>query len=566
MSRKWSKLVPVVLLALAGIMMLSYGCPLAENKDRAGVVVGSSAAAPENLFGAKPLSDEEYQKLPAISVWGIAPGEELAVSATLSSWSTLSPSGDLRTNVPTPGNQGSQGSCVAWAVGYALKSCQEQVERKWGLNTDGHLFSPAYIYNQRQNQGSDSGMSIPNALELLKSQGCATLATMPYDPTDCETQPSLPASEEAPTYKIVSYNRVEAADLNGIKTLLSQGNPIVIIISVGSNMWPNIISPCIYSSLGNMIKPPGASVPGYYNHSVTLVGYDDNKGANGAFEFINSWGTGFGDHGYAWIDYNFFFQVCTFGSHYEIYYAQDFIETTITGSIYVSSDPTGAEVYLNGSYAGIAPLTIPAVPVGSHTVKVTKDGYKTQEIVATVTENQTTQMSITLESESVSTPGQPSGPTSGITGTSYTYSTGGSSCNLGHSLEYRFDWGDGTPYSTWSSSTNALHSWVVTGTYTVKAQARCATHTSVVSNWSCGLSVAIVVRPPIPIYPAYDVNQDGMVEMMDFFILADAFGSHPGDSNWNPAADVNKDGMVEMMDYKVVSDHFGETCPIIGYK
>jgi len=92
--------------------------------------------------------------------------------------------------------------------------------------------------------------------------------------------------------------------------------------------------------------------------------------------------------------------------------------------------------------------------------------------------------------EIVSTPSILTGPISGTVGTSYNYSTGGSTSNLGHSIEYRFDWGDGT-YSNWSSSTTALKSWSSTGTYTVKAQARCAADTFVVSNWSSGFSVTI---------------------------------------------------------------------------
>ena len=101
-------------------------------------------------------------------------------------------------------------------------------------------------------------------------------------------------------------------------------------------------------------------------------------------------------------------------------------------------------------------------------------------------------LSVTITpAETVSTPSTPSGTTSGNTGISYTYSTGGASSNLGHSLEYRFDWGDGT-YSNWSSSTSASKSWSSAGTYSVRAQARCATHTSVVSSWSSGLSVNVI--------------------------------------------------------------------------
>ena len=90
----------------------------------------------------------------------------------------------------------------------------------------------------------------------------------------------------------------------------------------------------------------------------------------------------------------------------------------------------------------------------------------------------------------VSMPDTPNGPSSGISGTSYTYSTGGSQCSWGHNLEYRFDWDDGNQ-SSWSSSTSASHSWDTASTYNVTAQARCADDPSIVSGWSSALTVTI---------------------------------------------------------------------------
>ncbi|MCK4735252.1 MAG: PEGA domain-containing protein [Methanophagales archaeon] len=46
-----------------------------------------------------------------------------------------------------------------------------------------------------------------------------------------------------------------------------------------------------------------------------------------------------------------------------------------TGEIDISSDPSGAMVYLDDSYKGITPITISDVPEGYHTVKLTKPGY-----------------------------------------------------------------------------------------------------------------------------------------------------------------------------------------------
>ena len=109
------------------------------------------------------------------------------------------------------------------------------------------------------------------------------------------------------------------------------------------------------------------------------------------------------------------------------------------------------------------------------------------------------------QSETVSAPSTPSGPSGGQPGTSYDYTTGGSSSSLGHAVEYRFDWGDGS-YSTWSASTGASHSWATSGMYQVKAQARCGTHAGVVSGWSSALSVGMFSTANMVLIPAGSFN------------------------------------------------------------
>jgi uncharacterized protein YcfL len=91
--------------------------------------------------------------------------------------------------------------------------------------------------------------------------------------------------------------------------------------------------------------------------------------------------------------------------------------------------------------------------------------------------------------ETVSTPGTPSGTTSGTVNTSYTYTTTGATSSLQHTVEYRFNWGDGNS-SSWSTSTNATKSWSSASTYSVTVEARCQTHTSI-SSLSSALSVNI---------------------------------------------------------------------------
>ena len=99
-------------------------------------------------------------------------------------------------------------------------------------------------------------------------------------------------------------------------------------------------------------------------------------------------------------------------------------------------------------------------------------------------------LSVTVET--VSNPTTPTGLNSGSVGVSYVYSTSGSSSESGHSIQYLFDWGDGTN-SGWLpvGKTSASKSWALPGTYSVKAKARCSTHNLIISSWSTALDVSM---------------------------------------------------------------------------
>ena len=97
--------------------------------------------------------------------------------------------------------------------------------------------------------------------------------------------------------------------------------------------------------------------------------------------------------------------------------------------------------------------------------------------------------------ETVSTPNAPSGPDSGIIDTDYSFTADGAISSLGHSIEYRFDWGDGT-LSDWSSLSEVSKSWSDADNYLVRAQARCANHPSIESGWSDPFTVTISAVGP----------------------------------------------------------------------
>lgn len=456
-------------------------------------------------LGLKLLSTQDYQTLPAAAAPAMGVG---SLPAEL----------DNSGNMPAVGNQGSQGSCVAWACAYEFKTYQEKVKRGWSISQSdtNHLFSPAYVYNQinaGRSSGTDGGSYFADAINLLQSQGCATLVTMPYNQNDYLTQPSAAAVTEAAQYKAVFDGRVDPTNRTLIKQFLASGSVMPIGITLGGNFYyqQNLINNnYIYKSLGDQIKDMNGNLS-YPGHGVTLVGYSDSKSA---FKIMNSWGANWGQQGYAWIDYSFFPTAC-----WEVYHFKSMTAAETVSTPNSPSGPTSGNINTSYSYStggassslgntveyqfdwqgdgvtnlsawGSATQSNTWTSAGTYSVKALARSKNTLVVSTTWSQAFTVIISAAPPVETISTPNPPTGQTPGNVSTSYSYSTVGAFSNLGHSLQYMFDWGDGT-YSTWSSSTTASKTWFIAGTYTVKAQARCATDTSIVSAWSSGLSVSM---------------------------------------------------------------------------
>ena len=55
-----------------------------------------------------------------------------------------------------------------------------------------------------------------------------------------------------------------------------------------------------------------------------------------------------------------------------------------------------------------------------------------------------------------------------------------------------------------------------------------------------------------------DLNNDGKVGLDDLVILTKAYGSKPGDQNWNPNADIKGNGKVDLADLTILATHYGQ--------
>ncbi|MEI7557126.1 C1 family peptidase [Candidatus Chlorohelix sp.] len=221
--------------------------------------------------------------------------------------SNLPASVDYTYLMPPIGNQGSQGSCTAWATGYYYKTFQEEKKFNWAVNTPLHQYSPAFIYNQI-NFGADAGSYISDAFQLMIDKGADTLSSFPYNQSNYLLQPTAGQLANAANYKAASrqvlywqtydtYGNPYGIDVNLIREHLANGDLVVISIPVYSE-FDNATNDYNYQVTHSL----SSSAASRGNHAITLIGYDDSRGA---FRMANSWGTYWGNGGYTWLSYNF---------------------------------------------------------------------------------------------------------------------------------------------------------------------------------------------------------------------------------------------------------------------
>jgi len=212
-------------------------------------------------------------------------------------------SSNLQKFAPPVGDQGHQGSCVAWSSAYAARTILEA--SRSGQSGSQTAFSPSFLYNQIGMDGCE-GSYVQRAMEYMTKQGSIPYQQFPYTDQDCSRQPTQDQIRQASEFKMRGYNRLtqgdrnDVIDLRAIKENLAQGAPVVIGMMVGESFMQNM--------MGKDVWQPDAgdeSMRGMGGHAVCAVGYDDRK-YGGSFLIMNSWGPQWGVNGFAWIPYKYF--------------------------------------------------------------------------------------------------------------------------------------------------------------------------------------------------------------------------------------------------------------------
>jgi C1A family cysteine protease len=198
---------------------------------------------------------------------------------------------DLRSNCPPVYDQGQLGSCTANAIGAAIEfELDKQKEKDF---IPSRLF---IYYNERAMENtisSDSGAQIRDGIKSVNHQGVCDEKKWPYTISAFTKKPNAASYKDALKNTVTSYHRI-TNDLSQMKGCLADGYPFVFGFSVYESFMSAAVATSGHASL------PKKTEKHEGGHAVMAVGYDDAKQW---FIIRNSWGTGWGMHGYFTLPY-----------------------------------------------------------------------------------------------------------------------------------------------------------------------------------------------------------------------------------------------------------------------
>jgi len=200
---------------------------------------------------------------------------------------------DLSSRMPPVGSQGHLGSCSAWAA-YAARSYYTGALERRDLQQPANLLSPNYVFHLARGGGRVcEGSSYDDVVKVLR-RGALSLADYAY--SDACLPPAPPQLvARAHDFRVRGLNRVDISRRDDAKGQLARSAPVLISF-YASTAFQKFRGAETFTERA---MPRDDKKAGW--HAMTLVGYDERRQA---FRLINSWGRGWGDHGYAWISYD----------------------------------------------------------------------------------------------------------------------------------------------------------------------------------------------------------------------------------------------------------------------
>lgn len=224
---------------------------------------------------------------------------------------TITSQFDLRQHTGEIEDQTVTNSCIGKTV---ISACEVLLSQAGSFRDLSSLF---VYYNARAHYGAvtDSGTNFVSALSQATKRGVCDLSLWPYDPAKVNDTPTDAAYNDGLTRLVTRYERIGAIgkDAQGNNQLeanrvitdtrvaLSCGYPVLFSMGLHQAFpnWRGEQAKSVYSQ--PTMTPESPEYAGH--HAMIAVGYDN---ARKCFIIENSWGIGWGDGGYAYIDFDTF--------------------------------------------------------------------------------------------------------------------------------------------------------------------------------------------------------------------------------------------------------------------
>ena len=211
-----------------------------------------------------------------------------------------------KNNWPPIGDQGDTGSCVGWAVADAMYYCFAKAGRP---SLSATRFSSRFIWmaakeidyqgDRGQIFGEKVQAKLESALQVARDIGVVPESSLPFDAPHLYGERRDALYREADKFKISSIKQL-TRNCDEWKQWIASSSPIVANIVIDYT-WKNRVGP-------DGIIEEYKSDTNYGEHAITIVGYRDIGNNDGKFIIRNSYGTQWGDGGFA---------------HASIYYAEE---------------------------------------------------------------------------------------------------------------------------------------------------------------------------------------------------------------------------------------------------
>ena len=191
---------------------------------------------------------------------------------------------DLRLGMSGARDQGTRPTCCA----FACSDVHAARRRPWAELSCEYAF---FHGTKRQGTGPDTGVHLRHMLDAIEQEGQPLEAAWPYLPAVPST-PAAWAPPQDPGELFRARGVRRGGSLTEIRAAIDAGEPTVVILSLSDAFYFGADSDGVIDSNEN---PDVTRV-----HAVMAVGYG-TRGSASVVLIRNSWGTGWGVAGHAWL-------------------------------------------------------------------------------------------------------------------------------------------------------------------------------------------------------------------------------------------------------------------------